>query len=362
MKYSILITYYSGKNLVNSAVTLLCQSLGDRQDVEIIISNDNPNENITAFSDIDKYNRIHIINSDKNGGYSVALNRAAQKATGCFLVLMDSDIFVTPNWLNGLEKAYNDNKNVGCVSSTILSINNGSVVHWGLSIVGIEVLKPYRDYYLPQKVKNSTTEFPLLTSGCLMVSRELFNKVHGMDPMFYNGYCDLDFAAKIRELGYSNYATTESIVYHRGKVAGQIRLMGEEDTRALFFARWSDKLKIDGIKLFQKLLLLYGIDFSRKYLLLNCSKSIYFEQYIESIKNVCNCTIEIIYDYKSCQLPLMLEDICPWNLCAEKTSIMYFCDNATLLLQNKHWFFHRKGKGDIIVDRNGNVIQTDSLI
>ena len=362
MKYSILITYYSGKNLVKSAITLLCQSLGKCQDIEIIISNDNPNENINEFADIDKYQRIKIINSDKNGGYSIALNRAANAAKGNMLILMDSDIFVTPDWLNGLENVYKTHTNIGCVSSTILSLNNGSVVHWGLSLVGVEVLKPYRDYILPRKLKNTTAMFPLLTSGCLMVSHELFNKVHGMDPMFYNGYCDLDFTAKIRELKYSVYATTESIVYHRGKVAGQIRTMGEEDTRALFFAKWSDKLKIEGLPLLQDLILFHDIAFFNKYILINFSKSIYFEQYIDSIKKACNCSIDIIYDYKSRSLPLILEDICPWDLCAERTPIMYFCDNATLLLQNNHWFFHRKNKGDVIIDRNGNAILTDSVL
>ena len=361
MKYSILITYYSGKILVKSAITLLCQSLDERQDVEIIISNDNPNENIDSFTDIDKNHRIRVINTTKNGGYSVALNRAANAARGTMLILMDSDIFVTPNWLVGMERVYNLRTNVGCVSSTILSLNNGSVVHWGLSLVGVEVLKPFRDYMLPQKLINTIEEFPLLTSGCLMVSRELFNTVQGMDPLFYNGYCDLDFTAKIRELGYSSFATTESVVYHRGKVAGQIRIMGEEDTRALFFAKWADKLKIDGLSLFRKLLLNYYSAYSHDYLLINFSKSIYFEQYIDSIKKACNCSIHIIYDYKNLHLPIMLEDICPWDLCAEKTPIIYFCDNATLLLQNKHWFFHRNNKGDLIIDRNGNVIQTDSV-
>ena len=71
-------------------------------------------------------------------------------------------------------------------------------------------------------------EFPMITSGCMLVSRNLYEQIHGMDPVFLNGYCDLDFSFKCRQAGYRLYATTKSIVYHRGKVAGAVRLLGAE--------------------------------------------------------------------------------------------------------------------------------------
>lgn len=54
MKYSILITYYQNQNILKTALTLLLKTLGNRMDVEIIISSDNPKVNIDAFRDIDK--------------------------------------------------------------------------------------------------------------------------------------------------------------------------------------------------------------------------------------------------------------------------------------------------------------------
>lgn len=362
MKYSILITYYQGGNLVKTALTLLCESLGSRRDVEIVISSDNPKEDISFFETMDSLHRIRTLNTSQNGGYSVALNRAAKMASGDIFILMDADIFVTPNWLQALEKVYNLYTNVGCVSSTILSLNNGSVVHWGLSLVGVEVLKPFRDGLLPQKLKSTITEFSLLTSGCLMVSRDTFNKVGGMDPAFYNGFCDLDFTAKISKCNYKNYVTTDSIVYHRGKIAGQIRVMGEEDTRALFFSKWSRDLSADGESVYCQLLSYADCVFARNYIFFNFSKSLYLQQYMDCIQRKCNCNFCDIYDFKNITLPVILEDICPWNICVENTPHIYFCDNAFVLTQNKHWFFHRKNKGDLIIDRNGNVIKTDSLV
>ena len=361
MKYSILITYYQNQNILKTALTLLLKTLGNRMDVEIIISSDNPKVNIDAFRDIDKLSRIYTINATENGGYSVACNKAAQMAKGELLILMDSDIFVTDGWLNALEEVYKSKPNVGSISSTILSLNTGSVVHWGLSTIGVEILKPFRDGKLPEKLFNTITESPLLTSGCLMVKKEIFETVGGMDTAFYNGYCDLDFSMKLRMLKLKNYVTTNSIVYHRGKVAGKIRIMGEEDTRALFFNRWNEKIPSEGVRMYLFLLSLSLHKTEKDYVLFNFSKSLYLEKYIECIQQTLGCESIYKYDLKNCSLPVLLEDILPWELCADTNPYIYFCDNINSLTQNRHWFFHRKEKGDLIIDRNGNVSDTDSI-
>lgn len=361
MKYSILITYYQGENIVTTALKLLCNSLKNRTDIEIIVCNDNPPVNISHFEKIDSLKRIKTIPADKNGGYSTACNRAAQIASGDILILMDSDIFVADNWLNGLEEVYCQFPNAGCISSTILDLNNGHVVHWGLALMGVEVLKPFRNWKLPEVLQNTVTEFSLVTSGCMMVSRHFYNIVGGMDPSFYNGYCDLDFAQKVREMGGINYATTKSIVYHRGKIAGQIRKMGEEDTRALFFSKWSSILHEDGTKCYENLLKITMTSSSPQYILLNFSKSLYIEKYKDIIQNVYQCSFLYIYDFKFLMQPVLLEDFLPWEMCTNITPFIYFCDNINDLLQNSHWFFHRNGRNDLLIDRNGNVINTDIL-
>lgn len=361
MKYSILITYYQGENIIKTALNLLCKSLGDRKDIEIIISCDNPKLDISELEKIDPLSRIKTINTHINGGYSVACNRAAQIAQGEYIILMDSDIFVTSGWLEGLEDVYVKKENVGCVSCTILNLNNGGVVHWGLALMGVEVLKPFRDGQLPEKLKNTITEFPLLTSGCLMVKRSVYERVGGMDADFYNGYCDLDFTFKIHRMNFINYATTNSIVYHRGKIAGQIRIMGEEDTRALFFSRWGNTLPSNGIETYQTLLRLADIPHNKEYVFCNFSKSLYLLHYKNAIQSVFNCNFSCDYELKNISMPALMEDVLPWDMCAISLPFIYFCDNINSLIQNRHWFFHRKGKGDLLIDRNGNILDTDKI-
>ena len=364
MKYSIIITYYKGFNILKSMLKLLCESIGDRKDIEIIVVNDNPETEIFDVTTIDKNNRIMVIQSSRNGGYSVACNLGVEKSSGEYIILMDCDIFVTPNWLNGLEKVLTEKSNIGCVSSTILNLNDSYVVHWGMAVLETDIIKPFRNWKLPISHIPRIEEFPLVTSGCMLVSSELYNKVNGMDEKFLNGYCDLDFVLKCRELGYKIYATSDSIVYHRGKVAGHVRLLGEGDPKVLFYSKWSSSpsFPTDGQAWFKYLLNKSSIAFSNTYIYFNFSHSLVYRTYYQIIKEITNVNIERFIDLKHVPLPCLMEDVLPWDYCSLPTSFIYFVDDINYISHNYHWFFHRKGKSDLIVDRNGNIELTDSLI
>ncbi len=364
MKYSIIITYYQGLNILKSMLQLLCKSIADRNDVEIIVVNDNPETRIFDVETIDIQNRIKVIQSTKNGGYSVACNLGVEEASGEYIVLMDCDIFVTFNWLNGLEKVLKEKENIGCLSSTILDLNDSHVVHWGMAILDTDIIKPFRNWKLPISYIPKTEEFPLVTSGCLLVKKEIYNQVNGMDAMFLNGYCDLDFVMKCREIGYKIYATTNSIVYHRGKVAGHIRLLGEGDPKVLFYSKWynSSFFPNDGKNWFKYLLRISRVSWPSTCIYFNFSHSLVYKTYYEIIKELPGVNIEQFIDMKHVPLPCIIEDIFPWDYCSLTSSFIYFVDDINYLEHNYHWFFHRKGKGDLIIDRNGNVELTDSLI
>lgn len=98
---SIIITYYTGLNILNSNLSLLIQS--KLNDAEIIIVNDNPSIKLTTemLPQTDEI-PIKILTMPQNGGYAAACNLGAQNADGELLIFMDSDILVEGQWLDYL--------------------------------------------------------------------------------------------------------------------------------------------------------------------------------------------------------------------------------------------------------------------
>lgn len=361
---SIIITYYTGLNILKSNLSLLMQTNLDN--IEVIIVNDNPAAQLTTEI-LSEFNEtpLNILTMPQNGGYAAACNFGAQNANGELLVFIDSDILVEGQWLDYLLKTYYNTPCCGAVSATILNLNQQSVVHWGLGMnKGIEVIKPFRDGYLPEQLKHGVYEFNMATSGCILIPKQIFNEVGCFDERFYNGFCDLDLTYRITRKKYKCVYCSDAIVYHRGKVSGTTRLISEDDTRALFIKKWKDNLPEDG-EVILPYLYRANINFepSKEYFLVNFSRSLWAAKYHSVLLACLNATISSYYEFKNQSADaVILEDYLPWSLCGIYVPIIYFCDNIKALLHNQHWFKYRLGKKDILADKNGNLLSTDDLL
>lgn len=361
---SIIITYYAGLNILNSNLSLLIQS--KLNDVEIIIVNDNPTINLTTEM-LPKTDSLplKILTMPQNGGYAAACNFGAQNAAGEFLIFMDSDILVEGKWLDYLLEAYHSTPDCGAVSATILNLHQRSIVHWGLGInKGLEVIKPFRDGYLPKQLQHGVYEFNMATSGCILIPKQIFEIVGHFDERFYNGFCDIDLTYRITQRNYKCVYCSDAIVYHRGKVSGTTRLMSEDDTRALFIKKWKDALPNDGATI---LPYLYRANIcfkpAKEYFLINFSRSLWAKEYHTMVLSCLDATNNTYYEFKNQSSDaIILEDFLPWSLCGIYVPILYYCDNIKSLTHNQHWFKYRSGKGDIIADKNGNLLLTDTLL
>lgn len=361
---SIIITYFTGLNILQTNLSLLLQK--ELNNTEIIIVNDNPNSRLTK--DMLLLNRevpIRILSMPQNGGYAAACNYGVKNASGEILVFMDSDILVANNWLDHLLNAYNSTKKCGAVSATILDLNQKKVVHWGLAMnKGMEVIKPFRDGFLPAKIQHGIYEFNMASSGCILIPKSVFNQVDGFDEQFYNGFCDLDLTYKITRQGYKCIYCSDAIVYHRGKVSGITRTAAEDDTRALFIRKWKSDVLDDGLCLLKKL---YHMNISQytasEYIIINFSRSLFVRDYHNALLDSLHANAKTYYEHKNQASSLIiLEDFLPWSLCGINFPIIYFVDNISVISANQHWFMHRAGKGDLIADKNGNLLMTDDLL
>ena len=361
---SIIITYYTGLNILKSNLSLLQQQ--ELNNTEIIIVNDNPNSYLTKeMLPLKQDISIRILSMPQNGGYAAACNYGAHNAYGEILIFMDSDILVANDWLKYLLNAYTNTKNCGAVSTTILNLNQKKIVHWGLAMnKGMEVIKPFRDGILPTQIKHGIYEFNMASSGCILIPKNVFNQVDGFDEQFYNGFCDLDLTYKITRQGFKCVYCSDAIVYHRGKISGTIRTVAEDDTRALFIRKWATDLLDDGLDLLKKL---YHMNISQyiltEYIVVNFSCSLFAKDYHMVLLESLKAKLKTYYEFRNqASSMIILEDFLSWSLCGLNLPLIYFVDNISVITNNQHWFMHRVGKGDLLADKNGNLLMTDDLL
>lgn len=68
-------------------------------------------------------------------------------------------------------------------------------------------------------------DYSAVTAACLMISRETFDAVGGLDPEFQVAFNDVDFCLKVRKLGKLVVYVPQAKLYHY-----ESKSRGKEDT------------------------------------------------------------------------------------------------------------------------------------
>lgn len=98
------------------------------------------------------------------------------------------------------------------------------------------------------------------------------------------------------------------------------------------------------------------------YFLVNFSNALSAKEVHLLLFNYFKTPMADYYEFKNQASPhITLEDFLPWGFCGLNIPNIYFADDITTITNNQHWFAHRVGKGDIIVDKYGNLTLTDNL-
>ena len=99
---SIIVPIYQGKKYIPKLIKMaeMCQEKAqNQQGIELILSNDDPHEKIeeSLFSDTIT---IHILNTEINRGIQAARIRGLEAANGDFVVFLDQDDILYPDYIN----------------------------------------------------------------------------------------------------------------------------------------------------------------------------------------------------------------------------------------------------------------------
>lgn len=183
--------------------------------------------------------------------YSALNNFGAQAATGEYLLLLNNDTeVITPRWLEEMVM-YAQQKRVGCVGAKLLYPDD-TIQHAGVGF-GIGGVAGHLHKYFPASSDgymgrlNYVQDVYGVTAACLLIRKEVYDEVGGLDESFAVAFNDVDFCVRVRQAGYTNVFTPFAQLYHyESKSRGlednpekQKRFQGEV---LRFQARWGDLL------------------------------------------------------------------------------------------------------------------------
>ena len=225
-------------------------------DFEILLIENNSKEEQT-FRSYEQMQKEHpdtlkvLTWQGKGFNYSALNNFGARYATGEYLLLLNNDTeVITPGWLEEMVM-YAQQKRVGCVGAKLLYPDD-TIQHAGVGF-GIGGVAGHLHKYFPATSDGYMGRLNYVqdvygdTAACLLIRKEIYDEVHGLDESYAVAFNDVDFCVRVREAGYTNVFTPFAQLYHyESKSRGmednpekQKRFQGEV---LRFQARWGDLL------------------------------------------------------------------------------------------------------------------------
>lgn len=164
--------------------------------------------------------KIRVLHRKGPYNYAALNNYAVQQARGAYVVLMHSDtIVITPEWMEEM-LMYAQRKDVGAVGAK-LYYENDSVRHAGMILgMGKDGCAGYPHAGLPKDDFGYmgrlyyAQNMSIVSSACLMVKKEVYQKAGGFDEAYQVKYSDADFCMKVRRAGYLNVFNPYAELYH----------------------------------------------------------------------------------------------------------------------------------------------------
>jgi len=216
MQISIIIVTYNSIADVEKCIASIQNSTN--LSYELIVIDNNSNDGTRdLLRRLENKRHIKIILNNKNHGFSAASNQGIVASSGDYIVLLNPDTIVTRDWAMRMMLHFDEKTGaVGPVSNYVAGIQK---IEFYLkeNVNGINLVRLADKLYSWNK--NKSVETKLLIGFCLMIRREIINKIGMLDENLFLGSDDLEYSLRLRANGYNLLVATDTFVYHKGQAS-----------------------------------------------------------------------------------------------------------------------------------------------
>ncbi len=249
---SIIIPVYDKWNYTLNCINSIYNS-SSKYNYEVIIMDDCSKEEsppiIKKFANKD-YSNLRYFKNDTNQGFIKNCNLGASEATGKYIIFLNNDTVVFPDWLNAMVDTFIKNKNVGVVGSKIiyneLKLQEAGGIIWN-DASGMNFGKGDD----PGHPKYNYVKEVDYVSGCsFAIKKDLFIDTGKFDDDLEVAYYeDVSKCFQVRDMGYSVLYQPRSVIVHfEGVTNGTDISSGvkqyQEKNRRVFQRKYLENSKI----------------------------------------------------------------------------------------------------------------------
>jgi len=210
---SILIVHYNGAEVLKNCLESLRRLTYPRFEVVVV---DNASTDASAEV-LARYPSVRVVHSGHNRGFAGGNNFGLPSCSGPFILLLNNDTIVTPDFLQPLVEYLCNHPQVGIVQGKMILSRHGDA----LDVCGSFLTRfgfLYHYGYWKKDAQKYNRSYPVFTvkAACLLFRRALIDAVGGylFNEDFFCYYEETDFCHRVWLAGFEVHFVHNSSIQH----------------------------------------------------------------------------------------------------------------------------------------------------
>ena len=221
-RVAVVILNYNGRKFLEEFLPdVIANTNAELADIVVA---DNASTDVSVVFMREHFPAIRLIENGFNGGFSTGYNLALQQIDAEYYVLLNSDIEVTPQWIEPIVAMMDADASIAACQPKILSYYEREKFEYAGAAGGFidRYGYPFCRGRVFQHLEEDRGQYDDIcevfwaTGACMFVRADLYRKHGGLDDSFFAHMEEIDFCWRMKNLGYKIYCCPESKVYHIG--------------------------------------------------------------------------------------------------------------------------------------------------
>ena len=192
-------------------------------EAEIVVADNGSTDDSVAMLR-HEFPAVRIIELDKNYGFAEGYNKALENIEPPYSILLNSDVEVTPGWIEPMIQYMEVHPETAACQPKILSEKQRGLFEYAGACGGyMDALGyPFCRGRILNTVEEDRNQYDTIASvfwasgAALMIRTEVFKKEGGLDGRFFAHMEEIDLCWRLKSRGWNIACIPQSVVYHVG--------------------------------------------------------------------------------------------------------------------------------------------------
>jgi GT2 family glycosyltransferase len=218
---AVVILSWNGRKYLEKFLPSVCRST--YPNLKIYVADNGSWDDSISFLN-EHFPQVHIIINNVNKGFAQGYNKALEKVSADYYVLLNQDVEVTPGWIEPVIAQLKADERIAASQPKILSYHQPQYFEYAGAAGGYMDKFGYtfcrgRIFYTNEEDNGQYNDSQIVfwaTGAALFVRAKLYHEAGGLYAEYFAHMEEIDLCWRLQRMGYKIACCSSSIVYHVG--------------------------------------------------------------------------------------------------------------------------------------------------